>query len=112
MFAYGLVAVLGLLLARKSFPIGINESYGRLILLGSSTSMAAASAYFLYILSTNFSGATCSYCLTSALLSFSLFFISLKVCFLCQNFSHFIADSLLSVDVVESINYHYRLSFV
>ncbi|KDO71388.1 hypothetical protein CISIN_1g017385mg [Citrus sinensis] len=78
MFAYGLVAVLGLLLARKSFPIGINESYGRLILLGSSTSMAAASAYFLYILSTNFSGATCSYCLTSALLSFSLFFISLK----------------------------------
>lgn len=112
MFAYGLVAVLGLLLARKSFPVGINESYGRLILLGSSTSMAAASAYFLYILSTIFSGATCSYCLTSALLSFSLFFISLKVCFLCQNFSHFIADSLLSVDVVESINYHYRLSFV
>ncbi|KAH9662490.1 Thiol-disulfide oxidoreductase LTO1 [Citrus sinensis] len=81
MFAYGLVAVLGLLLARKSFPIGINESYGRLILLGSSTSMAAASAYFLYILSTIFSGATCSYCLTSALLSFSLFFISLKVVF-------------------------------
>ncbi|KAK9230830.1 hypothetical protein WN943_021060 [Citrus x changshan-huyou] len=78
MFAYGLVAVLGLLLARKSFPVGINESYGRLILLGSSTSMAAASAYFLYILSTIFSGATCSYCLTSALLSFSLFFISLK----------------------------------
>lgn len=84
MFAYGLVATIGLQLARKNFPFGIDESYGRLILLGSSTSMAAASAYFLYILSTKFSGASCSYCLSSALLSFSLFFITLKVCFLYQ----------------------------
>lgn len=78
MVAYGLVATLGLQLTRKNLPFGIDESNGRLILLGSTTSMAAASAYFLYVLGTKFSGASCSYCLASALLSFSLFFISLK----------------------------------
>ncbi|KAA8532037.1 hypothetical protein F0562_006821 [Nyssa sinensis] len=36
------------------------------------------SVYFLYILSTKFEGASCSYCLASALLSFSLFFTTLK----------------------------------
>ncbi|XP_048332881.2 thiol-disulfide oxidoreductase LTO1, partial [Ziziphus jujuba] len=41
-------------------------------------SMAASSVYFLYILSTEFTGASCSYCLLSALLSFSLFFITQK----------------------------------
>ncbi|KAK4843066.1 hypothetical protein QYF36_003502 [Acer negundo] len=78
MVAYGLVATLGLQLARKSFPFRIDESYSRWILLGSTTSMAAASAYFLYILSTKFPGTSCTYCLTSAVLSFSLFFITLK----------------------------------
>ncbi|KAK6237262.1 hypothetical protein QUC31_002731 [Theobroma cacao] len=76
--AYGFVTALSLQLSAKSSPFGISESYGRLLLLGSTTSMAAASAYFLYILSTQFAGASCSYCLMSALLSFSLFFISLK----------------------------------
>lgn len=80
MVAYGLVAILGL--TRKSLPFGLNETDGRLVLLSSTTSMAAASAYFLYILSTKFSGTSCSYCLLSALLSFSLFFITLKVGFL------------------------------
>jgi uncharacterized membrane protein len=79
MVAYGLVASLGLQLSRKSLPFGIDEATGRLVLLGSSTSMAAASAYFLYILGTKFSGASCSYCLISALLSFSLFFVILRV---------------------------------
>ncbi|GAV78577.1 VKOR domain-containing protein [Cephalotus follicularis] len=78
MVAYGLVATLGLQLTGKNLPFGINESYGRLILLGSTTSMAAASAYFLYILITKFSGAFCLYCSLSALLSISLFFITLK----------------------------------
>ncbi|GMY11143.1 thiol-disulfide oxidoreductase LTO1 [Fagus crenata] len=78
MVAYGLVASLGLQLSRKSLPFGIDEATGRLVLLGSSTSMAAASAYFLYILGTKFSGASCSYCLISALLSFSLFFVILR----------------------------------
>lgn len=95
MFAYGLVAALGVQLARKNLPLGISESYGRLILLGSTTSMAAASAYFLYILITKFSGTSCSYCLTSALLSFSLFFITLKVCFLRPVFPLYVAAGLL-----------------
>ncbi|KDP43714.1 hypothetical protein JCGZ_22341 [Jatropha curcas] len=78
MVAYGLVAALGFQLPVKNLPFGIGESNGRLILLASTTSMAAASAYFLYILSSKFSGASCSYCLLSAFLSFSLFFITLK----------------------------------
>lgn len=81
MVAYGLVATLGLQLNRKSLPFGLNETDGRLVLLSSTTSMAAASAYFLYILTTKFTWASCSYCLLSALLSFSLFFITLKVGF-------------------------------
>ncbi|KAM5546908.1 thiol-disulfide oxidoreductase LTO1 [Rosa sericea] len=79
MLAYGLVATLGVqLLTAKSLPYGIGKSDASLVLLGTTTSMAAASAYFLYILSTQFSGTSCSYCLLSAFLSFSLFFITLK----------------------------------
>lgn len=88
MVAYGLVAILGVqLLTAKKLPFGIDESNARLVLFGTSTSMAAASAYFLYILGTKFSGASCSYCLLSALLSFSLFFITLKVSFWILFFS-------------------------
>lgn len=79
LIAYGFVTTLSLQLSAKNLPFGINEMTGRLLLLGSSTSMATASAYFLYILTTKFAGTSCSYCLASALLSFSLFFISLKV---------------------------------
>lgn len=79
MVCYGLVAALGVQLSRKSLPFGIDENNGRLVLLGISTSMAVASGYFLYILSTKFTGASCSYCLLSALISFVLFFINLKV---------------------------------
>ncbi|KAF3440367.1 hypothetical protein FNV43_RR18651 [Rhamnella rubrinervis] len=78
LFAYGLVAILGVQLTGKSLPFGISENNGRLVLLGSTTSMAAASAYFLYILGAKFTGASCSYCLLSAMLSFSLLFITLK----------------------------------
>ncbi|XP_061971220.1 thiol-disulfide oxidoreductase LTO1 isoform X2 [Populus nigra] len=78
MISYGLVAALGLQWSGKKFPIGIEESNGRLLLLGCTTSMAVASGYFLYILSTKFSGTSCTYCLLSAFLSFSLFFITLK----------------------------------
>lgn len=79
MAAYGLVAALSLQLTREDLPLGINKSTGQLVLLGCTTSMAAASAYFLYILSTKFSGSSCSYCLLSAMLSFSLFFLTVKV---------------------------------
>lgn len=85
MVAYGLVAALGLQLADRSIPFA-DESNGQLILLGITTSMAAASAYFLYIISTKFTGTFCSYCLISAMLSFCLFFLTFKVivCFLFQ----------------------------
>uniref|UniRef100_A0A2P2JMH9 Vitamin K epoxide reductase domain-containing protein n=1 Tax=Rhizophora mucronata TaxID=61149 RepID=A0A2P2JMH9_RHIMU len=78
MVAYGLVSALSLQLSGRKLPFGVSESDGRLILLTSTTSMAAASGYFLYILNTRFSGLSCSYCLLSAFLSFSLFFITLK----------------------------------
>lgn len=79
MIAYGLVTALALQLAGNDLPFGIGDSNGRLILLGTTTSMATASAYFLYILSTKFGGSSCSYCLASALLSFSLFFTTMKI---------------------------------
>lgn len=78
MAAYGLVAAINLQLSGEEWPLGIKKSDAQLVLLGCTTSMAAASAYFLYILSTKFSGSFCSYCLLSALLSFSLFFITVK----------------------------------
>lgn len=80
MLAYGTVAVFGgLQLTEQKLPF-VSNGVGRFVLLGLTTSMAAASAYLLYILSTQFSGVlSCSYCLFSACLSFSLFFIILKV---------------------------------
>ncbi|KAI6671554.1 hypothetical protein NL676_006439 [Syzygium grande] len=78
MIAYGTIAALGLRLNGKDLPFGLGESNGRLVLLGITTSMATASAYFLYLLSTKFSGASCSYCLLLAFLSFSLVFITIK----------------------------------
>ncbi|KAI4378037.1 hypothetical protein MLD38_015579 [Melastoma candidum] len=78
MIAYGMVATVSLKLNEKSMPFGLGESDGRAILLGITTSMAASSAYFLYILTTKLAGASCAYCLLSAFLSFSLFFLSVK----------------------------------
>ncbi|KAK8944514.1 hypothetical protein KSP39_PZI007728 [Platanthera zijinensis] len=78
MFSYGLVTVLALQQSRKNLLSGFGESDVRFLLLGTTTSMATASAYFLYLLSTKLPGASCSYCLLSVVLSFSLLFISLK----------------------------------
>ncbi|XP_057804760.1 thiol-disulfide oxidoreductase LTO1-like isoform X1 [Salvia miltiorrhiza] len=78
MLAYGLVASLGLQLGTEKRTFDTGKSNGEIILVGITTSMAVASAYFLYILSTEFSGESCLYCLASATLSFSLFFITLK----------------------------------
>ncbi|KAL2934117.1 Thiol-disulfide oxidoreductase LTO1 [Bienertia sinuspersici] len=78
MTAYGLILLLSLKLGGWNVPFKINRSDGRLLLLPVSTSMAAASAYFLYTLATRLEGAPCSYCLASAILSFSLFFMILK----------------------------------
>lgn len=79
MLAYGLVTLLSLQQAGKHLLNGLGETDVRLILLGTTTSMATASAYFLYLLSTTFAGTSCSYCLISAILSFILFFITIKV---------------------------------
>lgn len=79
MIAYGLVTNLALQLAGKELPFRVNETNGRLILLATTTSMATASTYFLYVLSTSFPGDSCAYCLFSALLSFGLLFTTLKV---------------------------------
>jgi len=79
MAAYGLVAALGLQLASNKLRFGISKSTAQAVLLGATTSMAAASAYFLYTLITRFSDSSCSYCLLSAFLSFTLFFVTLKV---------------------------------
>ncbi|XP_006649337.1 thiol-disulfide oxidoreductase LTO1 isoform X2 [Oryza brachyantha] len=76
--AYGLVLTLSLQENGKKFLPGIDDLDIRLTLLLISTSMATASAYFLYILSTRFIGTSCSYCLASAFLSFTLFSIRVK----------------------------------
>ncbi|KAJ0967915.1 hypothetical protein J5N97_024832 [Dioscorea zingiberensis] len=78
MGAYGLVTLLSLQQTRKSLLSGLGQADVRLLLLGMSTSMAAASGYFLYLLSTTLAGTSCSYCLLSVILSFGIFFITLK----------------------------------
>ncbi|GER29316.1 NAD(P)H dehydrogenase (quinone)s [Striga asiatica] len=78
MVAYGLVATLGLQLDAKNRLFGAKKTVGEIVLIGITTAMAVASAYFLYILRTEFGGELCLYCLASAVLSFSLFFITLK----------------------------------
>ncbi|EEC74452.1 hypothetical protein OsI_09860 [Oryza sativa Indica Group] len=76
--AYGLVLTLSLQENGKNFLPGIDDLDIRLTLLLISTSMATASSYFLYILNTRFIGTSCSYCLLSAFLSFTLFSIRVK----------------------------------
>ncbi|XP_019088202.1 PREDICTED: thiol-disulfide oxidoreductase LTO1 isoform X2 [Camelina sativa] len=75
---YGLVTALSAELGEENLPFGISKTNGRFALFGITTAMASASAYFLYILSTKLSGSSCLYCLVSAFISFSLFFLSLK----------------------------------
>lgn len=79
MVAHGLVTILGLRLQMDSKPAsGIEKTDGEMILLGMTTCMAIASAYFSYILSNEFIGESCLFCLASTSLSFSLCFITLK----------------------------------
>nr|VDD05571.1 unnamed protein product [Brassica rapa] len=77
---YGLVTALSAQLGDEegNLPFGVSKTNGRFALFAATTTMAFASAYFLYILSTKLSGSSCIYCLVSAFLSFSLFFLSLK----------------------------------
>ncbi|KAG2543724.1 thiol-disulfide oxidoreductase LTO1-like [Panicum virgatum] len=76
--AYGLATALSLQENGTDLLPGFDDLDIQLTLLLIATSMATASAYFLYILSTKFVGVSCSYCLLSAALSFTLLFIRVK----------------------------------
>lgn len=78
-FAYGTVAFLGLLAISKTSVNVAGIDITRWLLLGTTGAMASASTYFMYILSTKLEGASCAYCVTSALLSFSLLLLTLRV---------------------------------
>lgn len=95
MVAYGLVMLLSLQQTRKSLLSTFSEIDIRLIRLGTTTSMATASAYFLYLLSTKLAGSSCLYCLTSVFLSFSLFFVTLKVSFKSYWFYYILSSVFL-----------------
>lgn len=110
MVAYGVVALLGIQLGQKSNPLGIGEANGRLVLLGTSTSMAAASAYFLYILSTKFTGEFCPYCLASVLLSFGLFISSIKGVGFQEVQKDLAIQLLIVLLVVSTLNSSYSIS--
>lgn len=110
MLAYGTVATLGLQLGAKKLPFGIGGTDARSALLVMTTSMAVASAYFLYILATKFSGESCLYCLTSALLSFCLFFITLKDFGLKEVQKDVVLQLCAAVLVVITLNSSYNAS--
>lgn len=78
MVSYGLVTLLSLQQSGKKLLSGFGENDVRFLLLGTTTSMAIASAYFLYLLGAKLSGTPCSYCLISAFLSFILLYFTLK----------------------------------
>lgn len=80
MVAYGSIAFLSgnRLLARDSSGKE-EEVWARWLLLGGTTAMAVASSYFMYILTTKLGGASCAFCVGSALLSLSLLFSTLPV---------------------------------
>ncbi|CAM0870506.1 unnamed protein product [Alopecurus aequalis] len=79
MVTYGLVAALSLQENGEELLPGLDDLDIRLTLLLLATSLATASAYFLFILNTKFVGTSCVYCLSSAFISFTLFFIRVKV---------------------------------
>jgi uncharacterized membrane protein len=84
MLAYGLVAALSLQENSEELLPGLDDLDIRLTLLLLATSLATASAYFLFILNTKFVGTSCVYCLSSAFISFTQFLIEVNegVCLL------------------------------
>ncbi|XP_074372405.1 thiol-disulfide oxidoreductase LTO1 isoform X2 [Apium graveolens] len=110
MIAYGLVTFLALKLAGKELPFRIDETNSRLILLATTTSMATASTYFLYVLSTSFPGDSCAYCLFSALLSFGLLFSTLKASGLQGLQNNVGVQLVLAALVVSALSTSYSIS--
>jgi len=71
--AYGVVTLLaGRMVTNTKERASKEEEFIRWLLLASTTAMAVASSYFIYILNVKLDGASCSYCYGSALLSVSL----------------------------------------
>lgn len=77
--AYGTVAVLGVLGVTSTSYRVAGVDVNRWLLLGSTGAMATASLYFMYILATKLEGASCAYCVASALLSVGLLLLTLRV---------------------------------
>lgn len=77
MAGYGIAALLGVQLSKRKTVFGIDGDKARWIFLGTISSMAAASGYFMYLLIVKLEGASCAYCVTSALLSLCLLLIAL-----------------------------------
>jgi uncharacterized membrane protein len=80
MAAYGALSVIGgtQLLSRSSSEGPEEESPIRWLILGITTSMGIASLYFMYILLVKLEGASCAYCVSSAVLSLTMLLCSLR----------------------------------
>ncbi|CAK9272176.1 unnamed protein product [Sphagnum jensenii] len=79
LLAYGTVTVLGVwTLLNTGNQAREEDGVVGWLLLASTTAMAVASAYFMYILNVKLEGASCTYCVGSALLSLSLLLCTLK----------------------------------
>lgn len=55
-----------------------DKDFSRYAVLAGGTVLASTSGYLLYLLGTVFQGETCVWCLTSATLSFGVFFSALR----------------------------------
>jgi uncharacterized membrane protein len=78
--AYGTVTFLAGRMATISKERAIEEEgLVQWLLLASTTAMGVASTYFMYILNVKLDGASCTYCVGSAILSVSLLLCTLVV---------------------------------
>eukprot|EP00249_Psilotum_nudum_P017190 c26201_g1_i1 orf=520-1713(-) len=78
MVSYGAVGLLGLFGFTKTAVKIVEVDLIPWLLLVTTGSMTVASICFMYILVTKLDGASCTYCVASALLSFSLFLLTLR----------------------------------
>lgn len=80
MLAYGTVTLLASRMATNSKERAVEEEgLVKWLLLASTTAMGVASTYFIYILNVKLDGASCTYCVGSAVLSVSLLLCTLVV---------------------------------
>lgn len=77
--AYSTVLVLSQLVRTSQESSRQNPSLSKWLLLAATSAMAAASGYFMYILNFKLTGASCTYCVGSAILSTSLLVATLTV---------------------------------